>query len=308
MAFDRAKMSDAGETALAKIRLTHPERVLDLDSGLTKRGLAEYLAFVADRMLPHVALRPISFVRCPAGTGKACFYQKHIETNLPAGIGSVTIREKEGTGDYLTVENAEGLVGLAQMGVLEIHPWGSKVDDVEKPDRLIFDFDPAPDVPFAWVVEAALAMRDRLETLGLQSFLKTTGGKGLHVVAPIRRDLEWPVVKEFARAVATAAVADSDRYVTVMTKAKRVGKIFIDFFRNDRGATAVAPYSTRARPGAPIATPLHWSEATPDLKPAGFNVQTIAERLSRMPEDPWADLLILKQGISKSALKAMKLA
>jgi bifunctional non-homologous end joining protein LigD len=299
-------MSDIGEKALAKVTLTHPERVLDADSGLTKRGLAEYLALVADRMLPHITGRPISFVRCPGGTAKACFYQKHIETALPAGIGSVTIREKEGTGDYLTIDNAEGLIGLAQMGVLEIHPWGCKADDVERPDRLIFDFDPAPDVSFTWVVEAALAMRERLGKLGLESFLKTTGGKGLHVVAPIERDHEWPVVKEFARAVANATAADSDRYVTVMTKAKRNGKIFIDFFRNDRGSTAVAPYSTRARPGAPVATPLNWDEATPDLSPAHFTVETIARRLARMPDDPWSAMLTAKQAIGKAALKAMK--
>jgi bifunctional non-homologous end joining protein LigD len=301
-----AKPSEAGEKALAKITLTHPERVLDPDSGLTKRGLAEYLALVADRMLPHITNRPISFVRCPGGTGKACFYQKHIETKLPPGIGSVTIKEKEGTGDYLTIDNAEGLIGIAQMGVLEIHPWGSRADDVEKPDRLIFDFDPAPDVPFTWVVEAALAMRDRLDKLGLESFLKTTGGKGLHVVAPFKREHEWPLVKEFARAVATATAAESDRYVTVMTKAKRTGKIFIDFFRNDRGSTAVAPYSTRARPGAPVATPLNWSEATPALTPGHFTVETMPRRLAQLTEDPWAAMLTSKQVIGKAALKTMK--
>ena len=301
-----AKPSAAGEKALAKITLTHPERVLDPESGLTKRGLAEYLALVADRMLPHITNRPISFVRCPGGTGKACFYQKHIETKLPPGIGSVTIKEKEGTGDYLTIDNAEGLIGIAQMGVLEIHPWGSRADDVERPDRLIFDFDPAPDVPFAWVVEAALAMRERLDRLGLESFLKTTGGKGLHVVAPFKREHEWPLIKEFARAVATATAADSDRYVTVMTKAKRTGKIFIDFFRNDRGATAVAPYSTRARPGAPVATPLNWSEATPALAPGHFTVETIPRRLAQLAEDPWAAMLTSNQAIGKAALKAMK--
>jgi bifunctional non-homologous end joining protein LigD len=301
-----AKPGDAGEKALAKIVLTHPERVLDPDSGLTKRGLAEYLALVADRMLPHITDRPISFVRCPGGTAKACFYQKHIETTLPPGIGSVTIKEKEGTGDYLTIDTAEGLIGLAQMGVLEVHPWGSRADDVEKPDRLIFDFDPAPDVQFTWVVEAALAMRDRLEKLGLESFLKTTGGKGLHVVAPIKREHEWPLIKEFARAVANATAAESDRYVTVMTKAKRTGKIFIDFFRNDRGATAVAPYSTRARPGAPVATPLDWKEATPSLVPGHFTVESMPRRLSQMQDDPWAPMLTAKQGIGKAALKAMK--
>jgi bifunctional non-homologous end joining protein LigD len=301
-----AKPSSAGEKALAKIVLTHPERVLDPDSGLTKRGLAEYLALVADRMLPHITDRPISFVRCPGGTAKACFYQKHIETQLPPGIGSVTIKEKEGTGDYLTIDTAEGLIGLAQMGVLEVHPWGSRADDVEKPDRLIFDFDPAPDVQFTWVVEAALAMRERLEKLGLESFLKTTGGKGLHVVAPIKREHEWPLIKEFARAVATATAAESDRFVTVMTKAKRTGKIFIDFFRNDRGATAVAPYSTRARPGAPVATPLDWKEATPSLSPSHFTVETMPRRLAQLPDDPWAPMLTAKQSIGKAALKAMK--
>jgi bifunctional non-homologous end joining protein LigD len=300
------KPSGAGEKALAKITLTHPERVLDPDSGLTKRGLAEYLALVADRILPHITGRPISFVRCPGGTSKACFYQKHIETKLPPGIGSVTIKEKEGTGDYLTIDSAEGLIGLAQMGVLEVHPWGSRADNVEKPDRLIFDFDPAPDVPFTWVVEAALAMRERLDALGLESFLKTTGGKGLHVVAPFKREHEWPLIKEFARAVATATAAESDRYVTVMTKAKRTGKIFIDFFRNDRGATAVAPYSTRARPGAPVATPLDWREATPALVPGHFTVDTMPRRLAQLAEDPWAPMLTSKQAIGKAALKAMK--
>jgi bifunctional non-homologous end joining protein LigD len=304
---ESAKPSAAAEKALAKVTLTHPERVLDPDSGLTKRGLADYLALVASRMLPHVVGRPISFVRCPGGTGKACFYQKHMEARLPAGIGSVTIKEKQGTGDYLTIDNEEGLIGLAQMGVLEVHPWGSRSDDVEKPDRLIFDFDPAPDVQFAWVVEAALEMRQRLEKLGLESFLKTTGGKGLHVVAPIKRQHEWPLVKEFARAIATAMAVDSDRYVTVMTKAKRTGKIFIDFFRNDRGSTAVAPYSTRARPGAPVATPLDWREATPALDPRHFTVETIPRRLAQMQEDPWVGLLKSQQSIGKAALKAMKI-
>ena len=298
--------SKAIDMAPSEIALTHPDRVLDPDSGLTKRGLAEYLALVADRMLPHIAGRPVSFVRCPGGTGKACFYQKHSEAALPPGIGSVTIREKEGTGEYLTIDSAEGLIGLAQLGVLEVHPWGSKVDDIERPDRLIFDFDPDPAIPFARVVEAALEMRDRLAKLGLESFLKTTGGKGLHVVAPIKPEHEWPLVKEFARAVAAAMAANSDRYVTVMTKAKRTGKIFIDFFRNDRGATAVAPYSPRARPGAPVATPLDWSEAVPSLPPGRFTVRTVPSRLAQLPSDPWAPMLELKQELGKAALEAMK--
>jgi bifunctional non-homologous end joining protein LigD len=299
-------MSASPQDALAKVTLTHPERVLDPESGLTKRGLAEYLAEVADPMLPHIVGRPISFVRCPGGTGKACFYQKHSEAALPPGIGSVTIREKEGTGEYLTIDTAEGLIGLAQMGVLEIHPWSARVDDIERPDRLIFDFDPDPALPFARVVEAATEMRDRLGQLGLESFAKTTGGKGLHVVAPIRPEHEWPLVKDFAQAVATAMAADSERYVVQMAKAKRTGKIFIDFFRNDRGATAVAPYSTRARPGAPVAVPLTWSEVTPALVPAHFTVETVPRRLAGLKADPWSPMLKVRQGITHKALEVMK--
>jgi bifunctional non-homologous end joining protein LigD len=299
-------MEKATEATLDSVELTHPERVLDPESGLTKRGLAEYLALVAERMLPHIAGRPISFVRCPGGTAKACFYQKHSESKLPPGIGSVTIREKAGTGEYLTIDSARGLIGLAQMGVLEIHPWGSRAEDIEKPDRLIFDFDPDPSVSFAWVVEAALVMRARLETLGLKSFVKTTGGKGLHVVAPIAPEREWPAIKELARAIAVATAADSDRYVTTMTKAKRTGKIFIDFFRNDRGATAVAPYSTRARPGAPVATPIAWDEATPSLTPGHFTVATIPRRLAQLRADPWAEMPDCRQSADK-ALKAMRI-
>jgi bifunctional non-homologous end joining protein LigD len=303
----RAKAAPANSDAdpLAGLALTHPDRVLDPESGLTKRGLAVYLALVADRMMPHIEHRPISFVRCPGGTGKACFYQKHSEAALPPGIGSVTIREKEGTDDYLTIESVQGLLGLAQMGVLEIHPWGARVDDIERPDRLIFDFDPDPAVPFAWVAEAAVQIRERLEKLALQSFLKTTGGKGLHVVAPIAPEHEWKTVKEFARGVATAMATDGDRYIVTMTKAKRTGKIFIDFFRNDRGATAVAPYSTRARPGAPVAVPLDWGEASPALSPAHFTVETVPRRLAQLREDPWAPMLKVKQSITPAALRSV---
>lgn len=228
---------------------------------------------------------------------------------MPPGLGSVRIREKAGEGDYLTVETADGLIGLAQLGVLEIHPWGSRIDDIEKPDRLIFDFDPDPALPFARVVEAALAMREALGALDLVSFVKTTGGKGLHVVAPIRRDHEWPVVREFARAVAESmASAEPGRYVTAMAKAKRVGRIFIDFFRNDRGATAIAPYSTRARSGAPVAMPLDWSETTEGLAPLDFTVETVPRRLAMQERDPWAAMPTLDQPLSAAALKAMKVA
>jgi bifunctional non-homologous end joining protein LigD len=296
-----------GDTlVIGGVRITHPDRRLDEASGLTKEGLAEYLALVADRMLPHVVGRPLSVVRCPAGSGKACFYQKHVGRGVSAGVKSVEVPEKNGTGAYLMIDDLRGLLGLAQMGVLEIHPWGARGDDPETPDRLIFDFDPDPDLPYQHVIDGALVLRARLGDLGLESFVKTTGGKGLHVVAPILRKHPWPVVKEFARAVATSLAKEDPQFIVTMTKARRVGKIFLDFFRNDRGATAVAPYSTRARPGATVATPLFWDELSPQLPPNHFNVDNLPRRLAQLKEDPWAPMLTVRQGLTAKMLAALK--
>jgi bifunctional non-homologous end joining protein LigD len=245
-------------------------------------------------------------VRCPEGSGKSCFYQKHIGRGVPEGVKSVEVPEKEGTGEYLMIEDLRGLLGLAQMGVLEIHPWGARGDDPETPDRLIFDFDPDPELPYQRVIDGALALRGRLQDLGLESFVKNTGGKGLHVVVPILRKHPWPVVKEFARAVATSLAKDDPGFVVTMTKAKRTGKIFLDFFRNDRGATAVAPYSTRARPGAPVATPLFWDELSPQLPPNHFTVENLPRRLAQLKEDPWAEMLKTRQSITAKMLAALK--
>jgi bifunctional non-homologous end joining protein LigD len=291
---------------IAGARITHPDRRIDEQSGLTKEGLAEYLALVADRMLPHVTGRALSVVRCPEGSGKSCFYQKHVGRGMPPGVKSVHVPEKNGSGEYLMVEDVQGLLGLAQMGVLEIHPWGARGDDPERPDRLIFDFDPDPELPYHRVIDGAVALRARLEALGLESFVKATGGKGLHVVVPILRKYPWPVIKEFSRAVATAVAKDDPGFVVTMTKAKRTGKIFLDFFRNDRGATAVAPYSTRARPGAPVATPLFWDELSPQLPPNFFNVENLPRRLATLKEDPWAKMLTVRQGVTAKMLASLK--
>jgi bifunctional non-homologous end joining protein LigD len=204
------------------------------------------------------------------------------------------------------IDDVLGLLGLAQMGVLEIHPWGARGDEPDLPDRVIFDFDPDPALPYQRVIDGAIALRARLEDLGLVSFVKTTGGKGLHVVAPIQRKHPWPVIKEFARAVATAVAKDDPGFVVTMTKAKRTGKIFLDFFRNDRGATAVAPYSTRARPGAPVATPLFWDELSPQLPPNHFTVENLPRRLAQLKEDPWAEMLKTRQSITAKMLAALK--
>ena len=292
---------------LENTRLTHPDRVLYPEQGLTKRGLAEYYVEVADWMLPHVAGRPLSLVRCPSGQGKECFYQKHIGKGLPEGLREVMIEESEGEEPYPVLDGVEGLLALVQMNVLEIHPWGSRADDVERPDRLIFDLDPDPSVGWPRVVEAGFEIRDRLAAMKLTSFVKTTGGKGLHVVVPITPRQEWPEVKAFCEAVATAAARDSpDRYTTNMAKAARPGKIFLDYLRNGRGATAIAAYSPRARPGAPVATPLAWEELGPSLGSDHYTVATLPRRLKALARDPWADIGKLRQSITGKQPKAAK--
>jgi bifunctional non-homologous end joining protein LigD len=294
---------------LENARLTHPDRVLYPQQGLTKRGLAEYYVEVADWILPHVAGRPLSLVRCPSGQGKECFYQKHISKGLPEGLREVMIKESEGEEPYSVVDGVEGLLALVQMNVLEIHPWGSRAEDVERPDRLIFDLDPDPSVGWPQVIEAGLEMRERLAAMKLTSFVKTTGGKGLHVVVPITPRQEWPEVKAFCEAVATAAARDSpDRYTTNMAKAARPGKIFLDYLRNGRGATAIAAYSPRARPGAPVATPLAWDELSPSLGSDHYTVATLPRRLKALAHDPWAEMGKIRQSIAGKQPKSAKRA
>ena len=288
--------------------LTHSDRVLYPDEGLTKRDLADYYLAVAEAMLPHLLGRPLSLVRCPEGAGKPCFYQKHPGHSAPRALRRIDVEEGSGTHEYGVVDNVSALVALVQMGVLEIHPWGSREDHLEKPDRIIFDFDPAPDVAWTRVVAAAGDMRERLKTLGLESFLKTTGGKGLHVVAPIAPREEWPAVKAFTKAVAAAMEHDAPReYTTVMSKRERRGRIFIDYLRNDRGSTAIAPYSTRARAGAPVAMPIPWSALNPALKPASYTVLTIPQHLLSRKTDPWDGITALRQGITAKAKTAVGL-
>jgi bifunctional non-homologous end joining protein LigD len=303
-----ARAAKGGSETVAGVTLTHPDRVLFAEQGLTKRDLAAYYLAVADAMLPHLAGRPLSLVRCPDGHGKTCFYQKHPGNAAPPALRRIEISEGSGTNEYVVVDDAAGLVALVQMGVLEIHPWGSREKDLERPDRIIFDFDPAPDLDWARVVAAAAEMRERLQALGLESFLKTTGGKGLHVVAPIAPRDEWPEVKAFTKAVASAMERDTPgAYTTVMSKRERRGKIFIDYLRNDRGATAIAPFSTRARHGAPVAMPVPWTALTPKLKPSEFTVLTVPKRLKARRTDPWAEIEKLRQGITAKAKAAVGL-
>lgn len=285
---------------IAGIRITHPDRVLYPEQGVTKRDLAGYYAAVAERILPHVAGRPLSVVRCPRGREGSCFYQKHRGEGFDPAVGGVEVEEKDGTVEtYLTIRDAAGLVALVQAGVLEIHPWGSRGDRLDRPDRLILDLDPGPGAGWPAVVEAARTIGRRLDALGLVNFVRTTGGKGLHVVAPLERRAGWDRLKRFARAVADETVAgDPTRYTATAAKSERAGKIFIDYLRNARGATAIASYSTRARPHAPIATPLAWPELDHLESAAAHTLATLPHRLATLQADPWAGFFDLRQSIT----------
>ena len=288
----------------AGIRLTHSAKVVDPETGLTKVQLAEYYWAVAERMLPHVADRPLSLVRCPEGAGKPCFYQKHVNHMLPSGVAAVSVPDKK-TGvpePYITLASAEALAGLAQMGVLEVHPWGSRNSDLEHPDRLIFDLDPDESLPWSAVCEAANDVRVRLKKVGLESFLKTTGGKGLHVVIPILPELDWTEVKAFTHTfVAKMERSHPALYLTKMTKSARKGKIYLDYLRNERGATAVAPYSPRARLGTHVSLPLSWSALKLTERPI-FSVSKFSEWQSELRTDPWKKLPSLRQHLNADSI------
>jgi bifunctional non-homologous end joining protein LigD len=284
--------------------LTNPNKVLYPEQGITKRELLDYYALVAERMLPHVANRPLTLVRCPNGRGKPCFFQKHPGEGMPAGMRSIAIREKEGKSPYSVIDDALGLFGLVQLGALEIHTWGSRADDFERPDLLVFDLDPDPELPFRLVIEGARRLYDIFAGAGLESFVKTTGGKGLHVCVPIEPDLSWDQAKDFSGRIAQAlAEHEPERYVATVSKAKRKGKIFIDYLRNGRGATFIAPYSTRARENAPIAVPLEWDELTPRFSPSQFSVRTVKQRLERLEHDPFERMATLRQRLRPDSLE-----
>jgi len=244
------------------VRISNPDRIIFPESGQTKGDLASYYAEIAPLMLPFVANRPISLVRCPQGRAKQCFFQKHDSGSFGPHVHHVPIREKEGgTEDYLYLEDADGLLACVQMGTIEFHGWASRATDVEHPDRMIFDLDPDEALDFGEIISAARDIRRRLSDMGLVSFAMLSGGKGVHVIVPLNPAHDWETHKDFSRRFAEAmSLAEPERFVATMSKAKRKGRIFIDYLRNQRGGTAVAPYSARARPGAPVAVPIGWEE------------------------------------------------
>ena len=293
---------------IAGISVSHPDRIIYPDTDITKADLARYYAEVADYMLPHVAGRPLSMIRCPEGIGEECFFQRHIAREQSPQLYDTGIQVKGRQEDYLMIKDVKGLVTLVQWGTIELHPWGCLADKPDLPDKIIFDLDPDPDVKWQAVIDGALDVKQRMQEFGLETFLKTTGGKGLHVVVPFKREFKWSAIKALARAVAESMEHDHpDRYISKANKAARKGLIFVDYLRNDLTATAVAPYSVRARPGATVATPIAWDELTSDLKPADFNIRTVPERLKTLKRDPWLDFTKVKQGIPKAILEALKI-
>lgn len=293
-------------SATSKTALSHPDKVLYPELGLTKRELADYYELVSGVMLPQVVNRPLTLLRCPEGRQKQCFFQKHPGDHLAEGLVRVQVPSSDGSAEYAAIADARGLSALAQMGVLEVHLWGALASNAEHPDRIVFDLDPAPELDFKATIQGAHALRELLEELDLQSWVKTTGGKGLHVTVPIVPRADWDEVKDFCRSVAEELTRrDPERYLATMSKAKRTGKIFVDYLRNGRGATFIAPYSPRAREGATIAMPVEWDDLSPKFKPEIFNVRSAGKYLSKRALDPFASLEEAKQRLP-SPTKAAK--
>jgi bifunctional non-homologous end joining protein LigD len=251
---------------------------------------------VARWILPHLQNRPLTLVRCPNGCDGQCFFQKHASGEPPPGVRYESLPEKKQRGTYMVIDDLRGLLQLAQLGALEIHTWGALADQPDHPDLLVIDLDPDEAVEFPALAQAALATRSLLEARGLVSFVKTTGGKGLHVCAPLDGSASFEQVLAVGHGVADALVASApDRYVATMSKSKRSAKIFVDYLRNARGATFIAPYSTRRQADAPVAMPLHWDELDGRELPR-YTLETAPQRLRQLAQDPWAKLPELRQG------------
>ncbi|WP_417471680.1 DNA ligase D [Luteimonas mephitis] len=296
--------SQAGKTPMTRkpakdnARITHPERVVFEGADYTKGDVADYYRGVARWLLPELVDRPLSLLRCPDGSQGECFFQKHHAGSLGDHVHAIALKQKSGSEQYLYVDSIEGVIDLVQMNTLEFHPWGARIDDPEQPDRLVFDLDPGEGVRWPAVVAAARDLRGKLEQAGLQSFVRLSGGKGLHVVVPIARGPSWDVVHGFCEAFSSAMAAHApERYVATMSKAKRPGKIFIDWLRNTRGATSVASWSLRARRGAPVAVPLRWEELGSIKRPDAFDLAKAKQRAARLRKDPWAGFDGLRQAL-----------
>jgi len=291
----------------AGIKISSHDKVLFAGTGITKADLAAHYERVAPRMLPHVERRLLSLFRGPDGPDGETFFQKHGSKGLPAALKRIEIAESDGKKDtYLHADDLAGLIAGVQMGTLEFHIWGSRIDRLEQPDRLVIDLDPDEGLQFADVRDAAFDVRERIGKIGLETMPMVTGGKGIHIVAPLTGRAEWPEAKAFARGIAQLLEHEQpERYVANMSKAKRKGRIFVDYLRNERGSTAIAPYSTRARKGCPVATPVSWEELETLEAANVFHIGDMAARIAM--NDPWAVADGWKQAITKKLLSAVAL-
>ena len=298
-----APAAKRAKNAADAVRITHPERIVFPGTSYSKGDVAAYYASVMEWFLPEVARRPLSVIRCPDGAGAGCFFQKHHADKLGAHVASILLKEKGGGSDrYLYVDDARGVLELVQMNALEFHPWGSRVDDPERPDRLVFDLDPAPGIGWRDLVAAAKDVRGRVEKHGLESFPRLSGGKGVHVVVPIRRGPDWNEAKAFCETIADEMAAeDPSRYLAHASKAEREGRIFIDWLRNTRGATSVASWSLRARVGAPVAMPVRWADLSKIESPAAFDLAAAVKRAKTLRKDPWEGFATTKQTLPKAS-------
>jgi bifunctional non-homologous end joining protein LigD len=273
---------------VSRIPLTHPDRIYWEEGGITKQGLADYYTMVWDWIRPHIIDRPLSLLRCPEGAAAECFFQKHVSAGMNKEQLHL-VREPDGS-ELISINNLDGLISLVQAGVLEIHTRGTSVDRLETCDRLVFDLDPGPGTGWEHIVTAARDVHQRLSDLNLVAFVKTSGGKGLHVVLPIR-PAPWNDAKDFAHAIAEDMARDEpERYTANLKKNVRRNRIFVDYLRNSRDATAVAPYSTRARPGAPVSAPVAWDELSSLSGADRYTVLNLQQRLTRLRRDPWAEI------------------
>lgn len=298
------KVAGDATDSVAGIALSHPDKLLYPDAKISKLDLARYYETIGDWIAPHLKDRPLSLVRCPDGWKGQCFYQKHADKSVNAAVGRVSVPEGKSHATYLMANSVPAIVSLVQWGTLELHPWGSREGKLDRPDRLTFDFDPDEGITWQQLAESVNLLRTLLEEIGLRCFLKTTGGKGLHVVVPVRPTLDWDRVRGFSKAVAELLVRTfPDRFIATMSKSRRKGKIFVDYLRNAEGATAVCAYSPRARANAPVATPIEWEELTQDVRLDHFNVRNVPQRLQQLKADPWRDLFNVKQSITPTMQK-----
>ena len=299
-----AKAGAASAPTVAGVRISHADRLIYPELGISKIELARYYESIADWIVPHVKGRPLTLVHCPAGIAAPCLYLKHAKQWGPTALRRVKIQEKTKIGEYLVADNIEAVVSLAQMGIVEIHTWNSTDNDVDRPNRIVWDLDPGPEVAWKHVVSAAQVVRDVLKTLGLVSWVKTTGGHGLHVVVPIKPARAWSECLAFARDVSEAIVKTDPIYTTTFSKAGRERKILIDYLRNNRTNTSVCAFSPRARPGARVSMPLGWQELGGG--PERWTVRSVPQRLKRLKTDPWAGYWRASQRLSNTSIKALR--